>query len=279
MKDTIYSFKRTEMKFLLTPYQHAALLREIENNIKPDDYPESHIENIYFDTPTDYLIRTSLEKPIYKEKLRLRTYGVPTADSPAFLEIKKKYDGIVYKRRIEVPYETAMNYMNAPAVRGMYSPTFANSENPADRQSAFHSTNPADFIEDSQIKREIDAFRDRYEGLRPRMVISYDRKSYLAKDDPNLRITFDSRIRYRSEDLDLTDGPWGKELLENGYVLMELKAAGAVPLAFARTLSRLAIRQTSFSKYGAGYMDEFKSAAQESAFSVDKSKMPLYNLA
>ena len=75
MKDTIYSFKRTEMKFLLTPYQYAALLREIENNIKPDDYPESHIENIYYDTPTDYLIRTSLEKPVYKEKLRLRTYG------------------------------------------------------------------------------------------------------------------------------------------------------------------------------------------------------------
>ena len=100
MKDTIYSFKRTEMKFLLTPYQYAALMREIENNIKPDDYPESHIENIYYDTPTDYLIRTSLEKPIYKEKLRLRTYGVPGAASPAFLEIKKKYDGIVYKRRI-----------------------------------------------------------------------------------------------------------------------------------------------------------------------------------
>lgn len=279
MKDTIYSFKRTEIKFLLTPYQYAALMRDIENNIKPDDYPESRIENIYFDTPTDLLIRTSLEKPIYKEKLRLRTYGVPTADSPSFLEIKKKYDGIVYKRRIEVPYETVMNYMNAPAVRGMYSPAFANSENPADRQDAFHAANPAGFIADSQIKREIDAFRARYEGLRPRMVISYDRKSYLAKDHPLLRITFDSHIRYRSEDLDLASGPRGKELLEEGFYLMEVKAAGAIPLDFARTLSRLSIRQTSFSKYGAAYKDELSEKQTASDFATDKTKLPIYNLA
>ena len=278
MKDTIYSFKRTEMKFLLTPYQYAALMREIENNIKPDDYPESHIENIYYDTPTDYLIRTSLEKPIYKEKLRLRTYGVPNSASPAFLEIKKKYDGIVYKRRIEVPYEAALEYMCTPSAAGAdgRASISPDSKGTADRYCAAGSKS---LLKDSQIKREIDAFKARYEGLAPRMVISYDRKSYLARNDEDLRITFDSHIRYRSTDLDLADGPWGKELLDEGFCLMEVKAAGAIPLALARTFSRLNIRQTSFSKYGSAYIDELKGKQEASDFAVDKSKMPLYNLA
>ena len=111
------------------------------------------------------------------------------------------------------------------------------------------------------------------------MVISYDRKSYLTRNDEDLRITFDSHIRYRSTDLDLADGPWGKELLDEGFCLMEVKAAGAIPLALARTFSRLNIRQTSFSKYGSAYIDELKGKQEASDFAVDKSKMPLYNLA
>lgn len=290
MKADIFTFERTEMKFLLTPFQYARLLDEIMNNIKPDDYPESHILNIYYDTPNDYLIRRSLEKPAYKEKLRLRAYGVPEdGAAPAFLEIKKKYDGIVYKRRIALPYGAALSYMKGNGSLAEY----VDIESAAQPAKTGHSVHSASADEntcvlrgdakkvytDRQIEHEIDAFRKRYTALLPRMVISYDRRSYVARNDSRLRITFDQNIRYRSTALDLSCGAWGKSLLEDGYVLMEVKAAGAIPLAFARTLSHLSIRQTSFSKYGAAYTEELTAAQQPSDFAVDKSKMPLYNLA
>lgn len=286
MKADIFTFKRTEMKFLLTPFQYARLLAEIQNDIRPDDYPESRILNIYYDTPTDYLIRRSLEKPVYKEKLRLRTYGTPeSASSPAFLEIKKKYEGIVYKRRIALPYGEATDYMKDARTFA----EFRNAEEKAGRESANRygigmppaasQKSSKKRFTDRQTERELDAFKKRYTGLSPRMVISYNRHSYVAKSDAGLRITFDESIRYRSTNLDLRDGARGKALLEGGFVLMEVKAAGALPLSLVRTFSRLGIRQTSFSKYGAAYMDELAAAREAAEFAVDKSGMPLCNLA
>lgn len=218
-------FKRVEKKFLLTSLQYDQLLQMISDRLSQDKYFKSTICNIYFDTPNFYLIRKSLEKPIYKEKLRLRTYGVPNQDSTAFIELKKKYKGVVYKRRIDIKYKDAVNYLY--------------SQIPLD--------NP------SQISKEIDWFMNNYENIGPAMFISYDRLAYFCTENPNLRITFDSNITYRTDTLYLSEGVYGEKIIKPTEKLMEIKIPGAMPIWLANALSNLKIFPTSFSKYGRGY--------------------------
>ncbi|SFB70580.1 polyphosphate polymerase domain-containing protein [Butyrivibrio sp. YAB3001] len=220
-------FERIESKFLLDEIQYQELLKRLEGMAKIDSYGETSILNIYFDTPDFLLIKRSLDKPVYKEKLRLRTYGVPTDDTNAFIEIKKKYKGVVYKRRISMTYEEAISYLT----KGGTAPV------------------------SSQISKEIDYFIQYYKKIRPAMAISYDRIAMAGIYDPELRITFDSNIRWRTENLSLKNGNVGKDILLPGQHLMELKIAGAMSVELARILDELNIRETSFSKYGKGYID------------------------
>ena len=220
-------FQRIEVKYLLDDMQYTELRRRLEGMAEVDSYGKTSILNIYFDTPDYKLIERSLEKPIYKEKLRLRTYGVADDDTNAFIEIKKKYKGIVYKRRISMPYAKALDYL-------------VDGKRPDKR---------------SQISDEIDYFLKYYKGIRPAMAISYDRIAMAGIEDPDLRITFDTNIRWRTDKLSLKEGNVGKDILLPGQHLMELKIAGAMSMELARILDELNIRKTSFSKYGKGYVD------------------------
>ncbi len=221
-------FKRYEKKYMLNESQYEQLTAVINEHMKIDQYGKHTICNIYFDTDDYRLIRTSIEKPKYKEKLRLRSYGIPTPDSKVFLEIKKKFDGIVYKRRISFSLKEAYSYLT-------------------------NGTYPA---EDTQIKKEIDYFISYYHPT-PKMYIAYDRIAYFCEDDANFRITFDSNIRYRKEDLFLDHGDHGDTLLDEAMHLMELKIAGAIPLWLVHAMSDLKIYPTSFSKYGTIYKKLF----------------------
>ncbi|SDA13896.1 VTC domain-containing protein [Ruminococcus sp. YE71] len=218
-------FKRTEKKYLLTKEQFERLSARLDEYMKKDRYFESDIMSVYYDTPDYRLIRASLDKPVFKEKVRLRTYGVPTGDSTAFLEYKRKYKGIVYKRRTFMELNEVLRFIDGEKVR---------------------ENNP-------QIENELRyAFRV-YEGLAPRMLISYHRLAYSGIEDPNLRITFDDRIIYRGYDLDLRNGIYGRELLKDGQRLMEIKIPNAMPLWLSHILDDLKIFPSSFSKYGKAY--------------------------
>ena len=216
-------FRRYEKKYLLTQDQYRAVLFGMAPYMKADVYPRYSISNIYYDTDGYDLIRASLEKPVYKEKLRMRSYGVPGRYDTVFIEIKKKFDGVVYKRRITMPMQDAARYM-----RGIQSGT------------------------GSQISREIDYFMQMYRP-QPKVFIAYDREAYAAADGGELRITFDTALRARSNELDLRSGDHGRLLLDSDLYLMEIKIPGAVPLWLARLLSANGIFPTSFSKYGAYY--------------------------
>ncbi len=231
-------FERIEVKYLLDEMQYRELMKKLEGIAAIDSYGETSILNIYFDTPDYKLIERSLEKPVYKEKLRLRTYGIPGDDTNAFIEIKKKFKGVVYKRRITMSYAEALDYL----------------------------TKDAKPKKESQISKEIDYFKQYYKGLGPAMAISYDRIAMAGIEDPDLRITFDTNIRWRTDDLSLKRGNVGKDILLPGQHLMELKIAGAMSTELARILDELNIRQISFSKYGRGYEDYMygKSAGMES---------------
>jgi len=217
-------FKRYEKKYLLTQSQYDALSQILAPRMGRDQYSESTISNIYYDTPDFRLIRRSLSRPAYKEKLRLRTYKTPNADTDAFVELKKKYDHVVYKRRIEMPYSEALAYLD-----GVTRPP------------------------ESQISREIDWFLQFYQGVRPAMCICYDRLALFDTEQPALRLTFDTNIRWRAEALDLSAGTEGKQLLPESAHLLEIKIPGATPVWLAHTLSELGIFPTHYSKYGAAY--------------------------
>ena len=216
-------FKRYEKKYLLTPEQYRAVRFGMAQYMKPDEHPRYSISNIYYDTENYDLIRASLEKPVYKEKLRMRSYGVPGSRDSVFVEIKKKYDEVVYKRRVTMELQNALPYLRG-ARRG----------------------------DGSQISREIDWFLHLYRP-EPKVFIAYDREAFAAADGGELRITFDTALRARSNDLDLRLGDHGVPLLGDGRVLMEIKIPGASPLWLARLLSENGVFPASFSKYGAYY--------------------------
>ena len=216
-------FKRYEKKYLLTREQYEAVLDGMASHMKPDAHPRYSISNIYYDTEHDDLIRASLEKPVYKEKLRMRSYGVPGSRDAVFVELKKKYDGVVYKRRITMEMRNAVLYLRGARKAG-----------------------------GSKISREIDWFLRFYQPL-PKVLIAYGREAYAAADGGELRVTFDTHLRARSNDVDLRLGDHGVPLLSENLYLMEIKIPGTAPLWLARLLSERHIFSTSFSKYGAYY--------------------------
>lgn len=227
MGSTKLTFKRYEKKYLLTAEKYEALFARIRELIEPDEYFASTVCSIYYDTPDFELIRSSIEKPIYKEKLRVRSYNAATEDSKVFVELKKKYKGVVYKRRVSMKTREAEEYL------------------------ALRAKAP----QDSQIIREIDWFLRVNKPL-PQVFIACDREAYVAKDDNELRITFDKNIRWRDYDLSLTEGDHGENVTAPGEVLMEIKIPGAAPMWLASVLSEFEIFPTSFSKYGTAYKNE-----------------------
>ncbi|MBQ9783472.1 MAG: polyphosphate polymerase domain-containing protein [Clostridia bacterium] len=218
-------FKRYELKYMLTLAQKERILHAMEPYMLPDRYGRSTVRNLYLDTDSYRLIRRSIEKPAYKEKLRIRSYSLAAPESTVFVELKKKYKGVVYKRRLSLPEQTAMAW-----VRG---------EIPCPKQT--------------QIAREIDYALQYYGELRPTVFLSYDREAYYSRSDGNFRVTFDERILCRRDGFSLREEPSGTPILENGRVLMELKCAGGIPLWMVHALTEEGLYKTSFSKYGTAY--------------------------
>lgn len=237
MKETQLSFQRYEKKYLMSAEKFERLWQELEPRLRPDEFFSNTVCSVYYDTPDDHLIRQSIQKPIYKEKLRLRSYGVAKGEKPVFVELKKKFKGIVYKRRVELPIEQAESWLE-----GGGAP------------------------DDSQICREIDWVLQRYE-LSPKIVICCDREAWVDRENPNLRFTFDKNIRYRLDELFLSAGSHGRLLLDEGSVLMEIKMPGSSPLWLSELLSRVDVFPAGFSKYGRCYeqqlMEKYYSGVME----------------
>lgn len=216
------SFKRYEIKYLITINQYINLMNYLSDKVEKDVFYKSTIYTVYYDTDNFELIRKSIEKPIYKEKLRIRSYNKPTLDSSVYVELKKKYDHIVHKRREKIAYKYVLN----------------NS-----------------FLEgaETQIDKEIKYFNDFYGGLTPKMFLSYGREAYYFKTDKQIRITFDTNIKYHTENVNLLPSISDIKLLSNNLVLMELKVPFSIPYDLAKYLSSEKIFKTPFSKYGTAY--------------------------
>ena len=233
-------FKRYEYKYMLTLEQQSELKEVMKQYMIADAFGRSTICNLYFDTPQYLLIRRSIENHVYKEKIRLRTYGQATPETNAFIESKKKYKKVVYKRRISASYEDAMQYL----------------------------CQRADVIPHSQICSELDYALSLYQEIQPAMYLSYEREAFYGKDDHELRIIFDRHILWRTEELNLTSPVYGRELLQPGQVLTEIKIGHAMPLWLNHFLTEHHIYRTSFSKYGTVYKTLLMEAGQKKRISM-----------
>lgn len=213
-------FKRNEYKYIITEEQYDSIIETIESRLRADVYGETTIQSLYFDTDDYRLIRTSIEKPDYKEKLRLRSYGLAKEDGEVFLELKKKCSGVVFKRRIQT----------------------------TEKEIAVCELN------NSQIAKEIEYFISFYGKISPKMLILYDRTAYFGEGE--LRVTFDRNARYRTDRLSLSAGLDGVPLFDDEKIIMEIKSVMAIPLWLVKLLSKNKIYKTSYSKYGEAYKKE-----------------------
>lgn len=218
-------FRRYELKYLLTMEQKQKMLQAMQPYMQLDQYGRTTIRNLYFDTDNFLLIRRSIEKPLYKEKLRLRSYQPAKPESPVFVELKKKYNDVVYKRRVAIANDQAMQWLCQTKKRP----------------------------QDTQIAREIDYALSFYGDLQPTVFLSYEREAYYCIDGSDFRVTFDDHILCRQDALSLTEPAYGTPILPEGKVLMEIKCSGGIPMWMIRFLSREQIYKTSYSKYGTAY--------------------------
>ena len=214
------TFKRYETKYLLDPDQRAVVLALVEKNMRPDEHGPATVRNVYYDTPTALLARRSAERPVYKEKLRTRCYGAPHPFDPVFVELKKKFEGVVYKRRCQLP--------------------------PADAEELLRGRGRPQ----TQVEREIDWTARSYEGLAPMAYLAYDRLAFFSPADRDLRVTLDDGVRVRWEDVSLFGADEGRPVLPFGATILEVKTMGGMPAWLVAELSRLGVRKAGVSKYG-----------------------------
>ncbi len=236
MKKSSHVFERYETKFLMSRKAYESIMEDVRKYMELDTFGHSLICNIYYDTPDFKMIRRSLDHPLYKEKIRVRSYGVSEPDGKVYIELKKKYEDVVYKRRASCIETRIENFFTDPAEKN------------------------------TQIAREIRYTYGKYEGIGPRMYISYEREAYYLKDgDPDFRVTFDENIRFRTDGLSLCVPPSGERVIAEDQVLMELKCAESIPFWMVRALSREKVYKTSFSKYGTAYVKLCKTGEQYAA--------------
>lgn len=220
-------FNRVEQKYILTKEEYKKLFSKINNYLEKDKYYQSKICNLYFDNDNNDFIVNSLEKPIYKAKIRLRSYSVPNLNDIVYLELKGKYDGVVFKRRVDIKLKDFNYYMKTGIIKKEYN---------------------------NQIMKEIDYVIKKF-NIYPKLYIGYDRLSYYDKNNINFRVTFDFNLRSREDELKLELGDNGN-LYNKDLVIMEVKSLQSIPLWFTKILSNMKIYPNSFSKYGEIYINK-----------------------
>ncbi len=224
-------FERRETKYLLSQQSYTAIRALLKDKMKIDQYGQTTILSLYFDTDKFYFVNQSLNHIPYKEKFRVRSYGTPSPDQPVFLEMKKKINGVVYKRRLGVPYDSLGSVLK-------------------NHVATLDSRQLSD--DEIQIKHELQWVMDRY-NLEPKVLISGERLALYNEADPDFRVTFDTNIRFRSSDLSFAHGDYGTMIHPGFAVIMEVKSTGAYPFWFATIISQLHLVKGRFSKYGYVY--------------------------
>lgn len=256
------TFERKEIKYLLTPMQYIQFRALAEGHLAPAEYHESTVTSVYYDTPDDVLINRSIAGGKYKEKLRVRAYGTdkPAADTPVFIEIKKKFKGITYKRRVNCTKAAADAFLG-----GMDYEQAIGTWPLADAQAQEGAHSRVSL----QIAGEIAWMRDHYEGLAPRMNVLTHRLSFVDADNPELRITFDADARWQK-----VGDACEQAMFANDERILEVKCAQAYPMWLVAVLNECGVRPQSVSKYGRAYQASL-ATTRETVLAAAKARQPL----
>ena len=253
-------FKRFEIKYMIDEAVFEKLMEVMDGYMIADEHGRSTVCSLYYDTSKHLLIRRSLEHPIYKEKLRLRSYGVAEPSDTVFVELKKKFCSVVYKRRIAMKYDKALSYL---AGNGQIAGSQVADSQVADSKIAGSQVADSQ-VADSQIANEINYALKIYENLAPAVLLSYEREAFYARNNHEFRVTFDRNILWRDYDLSLDKGIYGTPILADPKVLMEVKTDGAIPRWMVDFLTANKLYKTSFSKYGTAYRAIYDRANNKS---------------
>lgn len=269
-------FRRIEKKYRVAPVQRQAVEGFLARELTPDAFGRTMITSVYWDTPEMALISRSLEKPCYKEKLRVRAYGEAAGEALVracaagapqpqdashlvFFGIKKKFKGVVYKRRVGLSLGALFAFLGGmPYVEAVALHPSDNDEASLAAQSPLNC----------QIACELAAMLKRYPNLTPSLAIRCQRVAWapiaqltpvetaLLDEGPysQLRVTFDDTLEFWSfrNDACGTKGQW-RPIVNGATAIMELKNAGPLPVEFTSLLAKHDIFPTSFSKYGTAY--------------------------
>ena len=259
------TFQRKEKKYLISSGQYKAIKEGLTSHMRLDDYGATRIDSLYLDSFDHNLICKSLEKPLYKEKLRVRSYGAFSEADAVYVEIKKKFKGIVYKRRVRMSAEGARAYythqMTYEQAQHVY-PVLQNPENDLT-------------VGKIQIAREIDAFFKRHPGIEPAMLISCIREAWCPNDNDDQdcvdRITFDESISY--VDLLKANAVQRRPVISDDLVVMEIKCAGGYPQWLCDLLGDCGAYPRSFSKYGNAFKRVLSERGDVSVGAAPSSKL------
>ncbi len=231
-------FNRYELKFILDKSMAQEMIQALKGHVMLDQYGDGEgfyrIINLYYDTEDHLFFHETVNRQEFRQKLRLRAYNKVSIDTPVFLEIKKKYDGVVYKRRTMLTLQDAYAFLAKGQEQQDYS--------------VYDASNV-------QILGEV-AFLKRFYSLAPKVVVSYDRQAFLGIKENDLRITFDSNLRKRESDLKLESGPWGELFMDASSYILEIKVNGRIPLWLAQILSGFQCWRQGYSKYTSSYNAE-----------------------
>lgn len=242
LKKNTNTFERKEKKVIINKSDFPAFSEKIKEYLIPDKHNKGGIPydicNIYFDNSRGDVIRNSVSKPKYKAKLRLRSYGTPAIDDNVFFEIKRKTNKVGTKRRAIMPLKKVYDFLETGII---------------DENESYINR---------QVLHEIAYFIETYDA-KPKTYVSYRRYAFYSKDDPDLRITFDTDIISRRNDLRLELGDYGEPLIENDKMIIEIKFSGSIPLWLSHLLSDFGLSVGSFSKIGHEFCKNLLKSADE----------------
>lgn len=232
----ISTFKRYEKKYLITGQQLDDILPTLLEYMELDPFciggKEYRIYSIYYDTDNHDVIRQNSSKPVYKEKMRIRSYyDLKDPEDKIFMEIKKKSDGQGNKRRIKLKIREIEPFVND----GILPET-------------------KDYLS-AQVAKEL-AYYLKRNKVHPALYVQYDRLALFGKEDKNFRMTFDRNVRTRRSNFQFGESDEDELLLPGGEYIMEIKILGAMPLWLTRLLSEKGLFSRGFSKYGVRYKQD-----------------------
>jgi hypothetical protein len=228
-------FTREEIKYQITSKIADILMCEFNKRLTPDMFPKYKVHTIYYDNDNDGIITHSIQKPvIFKEKLRLRFYENNNVLNPfGYFELKRKYDGTVYKKRIKL--------------------------SPSQAEELLQGKSALEVLDETQISIEILAFLKRT-NAKPKIYIGFERHAYEEKPEMDLRVTLDTDIASRRKGLGLRSSTLDVPLFLGKTFVLEIKSSLAYPMWLAELLSKHKIYPIPFSKWGAIYEKELLEA-------------------